>query len=505
MKLPRIQKNIEGMLSEFDLWVTPSLGDIRDTDQFNDVIIKLRDGMEILSAITDSFYNVDDCSAHRISEKLVERISGMALLDATTLLNNAISVLFLVTGKTDNNIKCQFPLYLSQQIGINRYPYIKNNLLAYKAVPRVLTAESIVKTLASLTRYPNEQQSLTEIYLKLILSDKEYSKQLWSIGHSYTMLKQIGAEISLITSLAIFMSRGSITATTGHDPEEILRARMVEWGLIANEDFNTQDISVASLLGDINADANIKKRKYDFIIPFTSREEGAKLFIQCQYYAGDSGSVSHKNVDQTSSTRAATKLKYPKAVFIEYLDGAGYYSSLNGDLKRILFLPDTKDFFQIRTAPIKLRRELQEIEFLTLMEVEHAILISGSDRITITQYLCEQGYSIAEIDRCINRSISAGLLLINENKLSIIENRKPVVRRYCILDSIILFGHPIPADQITGNIFVPGLNIYWGLPQNELFKAVLLNVPFLKEEWGNIEEAFNDLQWLIDNKYVITK
>lgn len=61
-------------------------------------------------------------------------------------------------------------------------------------------------------------------------------------------------------------------------------------------------------------------------------------------------------------TRTATLKKYPDAVFLEYLDGAGYFASLNGDLRKMLAKPTTKDFMQIRTAPIKLRRELQKVE-----------------------------------------------------------------------------------------------------------------------------------------------
>ena len=180
----------------------------------------------------------------------------------------------------------------------------------------------------------------------------------------------MGNADALISSIVIFQSRGSITATQGHIPETILRKYMTEWGLSAGTDFNTQDVEVGEILGDLPVDNKLKKRKYDFIVPFQSRRTGAKVFIQSQFYAGDSGSVSHKVVDQTDSTREVTLQKYPDAVFIEYLDGAGYFSSLNGDLRKMLAKPTTKDFIQIRTAPLKLRRALQGILFLTPLEIE---------------------------------------------------------------------------------------------------------------------------------------
>lgn len=43
---------------------------------------------------------------------------------------------------------------------------------------------------------------------------------------------------------------------------------MTDWGLNAGTDFNTQDVEVGEIIEGIEADDKIKKRKYDFIIPF---------------------------------------------------------------------------------------------------------------------------------------------------------------------------------------------------------------------------------------------
>ena len=123
------------------------------------------------------------------------------------------------------------------------------------------------------------------------------------IFNYFVSQKELDNADALISSIVIFQSRGSITATQGHIPETILRKYMTDWGLNAGTDFNTQDVEVGEILGDLPVDNKIKKRKYDFIVPFQSRRLGAKVFIQSQFYAGDSGSVSHKVVDQTDSTR----------------------------------------------------------------------------------------------------------------------------------------------------------------------------------------------------------
>ena len=327
MKLFAIQSIIEEKLSEFDLWVTPSLGDIRDSKEFIDVLLEIQSGIEIISKITDHYHSVETCSAHFISNKLITIIEPLSKDDAIRLLSNIISVLFLVTGKTDNNIKCQFPIYLSQELSWKTILYLTKGRIVLRSIPRSLESVRIIDIIAGLKEFKQEQEAFLDLYLKFILSDEEYVKQLWSIGHSYVTLQECGAEKSLISSLAVFKSRGSITAIQGYSPEQMLREKMQEWGLIPELDFNTQDVSIGSILGEDETSTDIKRRKYDFILPYVSRNGGEKLFVQCQFYAGDSGSVSHKNVDQTAGTRIATIQKYPATIFVEYVDGAGYYSS----------------------------------------------------------------------------------------------------------------------------------------------------------------------------------
>ena len=174
---------------------------------------------------------------------------------------------------------------------------------------------------------------------------------------------------------------------------------MHTWGMVREVDFNVNDVVLDVEAGrlvesETNSDEpsprKTKTRAYDFVLPFRTPGWTPQIFIQSQFYAGDSGSVSHKNVDQTSSSRLnATKLLAkawpggPPPRFLEYVDGAGYCASLNGDLKSLLSFPDTAGFFQIRSAPVRLRRELQQIGFLTPMEVAHAVIVEGNSAIAV--------------------------------------------------------------------------------------------------------------------------
>ena len=96
-------------------------------------------------------------------------------------------------------------------------------------------------------------------------------------------------------------------ASGGHEPENRLRKLLSDWGLQADVDYNINDVIVS---GE-KSDRQSKTRAFDFVVPYKTvgwnPNWDNRIFIQCQFYAGDSGSVSHKNVDQTRSSREYIK------------------------------------------------------------------------------------------------------------------------------------------------------------------------------------------------------
>ena len=507
MKINDFNSTLDGKMSEFDMWVTPSLGEIRDTPQFRTNLEQLKQGLDFVADITSNFSNVTLCSSSDLASNTLNYISQRDDISAKDILDSICNVLLLATGKTDNNLKCQFPLMLKNQVGINAYPQkTSNNRWKDKAIPRAFAMEDVTKTIIQLAEKADYQAVFTESYFHLIVSDEEYAKQLWSLGTAYISQKEIGNADAFLSSMVIFQSRGSITATQGHIPEAKLRQYMADWGLRAGTDFNKQDVEVGEILGDIPVDDKIKKRKYDFIVPFQSKMTGPKVFIQSQFYAGDSGSVSHKVVDQTDSTREATLKKYPDAVFVEYLDGAGYFSSLNGDLRKMLAKPTTKDFIQIRTAPLKLRRVLQGISFLTPLEIEHAVLRTTGKENDICQLLRDEGYTDEEICRALTDAVNGhNIETVDAHSFRLIPERKSIVRKYCLLDVIANYGSPISIGSEAGCLMVSGFGTSWGLPQNEVIQKSQEIFPGLAGLWSNVQDAFDDIQWLLNNGFVIAK
>ena len=501
MKLNKHKFTEKEKLSEFDRWITPSLGDIKDCIEFRSILAGLEDGFDSLSNYTNGFSTFEECSSYNIAGKMTSSISQVA--DIKNHLANVFNAILLSTGKTDNNLKCQYPLVLNNLYESGEIPACKNGKLILIIIPRVFDLDKVIKHFEALSPYQDILAPQLKSYLDLLLSDEQYVSELYSLGTSYCKLKENGHGSNLLASIAIFQSRGSITAKTGHEPERKLRSYMADWGLNAGTDYNNDDIDIYELL-DIKKKKkkNDKARKYDFIVPFRSKSEGKKLFVQCQFYAGDSGSVSHKVVDQTDASREHTLKLYPNAVFVEYLDGAGYFSSLNGDLKKMLAKKTTKAFIQVKTAPVKFRRELQEIDFLTPLEIEHAILAGNNSEADLVDFLQTQGYDKKEIYRSLDACKDANLLDFNYDKYVIKEERRDIILKYCFLDCIANFGHSVNVSKEKGILYVPGFSNNWGMSQTNLLETFNREFPGMELSAKDILEK---IEWLIDNEFVILK
>ncbi|WP_140061037.1 hypothetical protein, partial [Vibrio parahaemolyticus] len=73
-----------------------------------------------------------------------------------------------------------------------------------------------------------------------------------------------------------------------------MREKLIEMGLKPDVDFNTSDVVIGEEMVTEGGKRKKKTRAYDFVLPYKTEGWQPKLFIQSQFYAGDSGSVSHK-------------------------------------------------------------------------------------------------------------------------------------------------------------------------------------------------------------------
>lgn len=483
-------------LHEFDIWITPSLGEITKTNKFKEELARVTRIFEELGSATCNFQDISRCEPAAIAETFAKLASERSKKERAELLKSLASTLYLVTGKSDNNTKCQFPLFLRDVAGWNDLPVRKG---APRSLPRTLKSDDFMELVANIENSVEESR-LLEQFLSFLLRDDDAVRQFWSLGHSYYVLKQLGQgyERNLLSPIVIFKVRGSVSASGGHEPEAILRGHLESWGLTPDYDFNLNDVIVDGAAKE----KSDKTRAYDFILPYRtpgwSPEWNNRIMMQSQFYAGDAGSVSHKNVDQTKTSRDRVLQKFHGVRFVEYVDGAGYFSSLNSDLRKILAMGTTHSFIQIRSAPIRLRRELQALGFITPLEIEHALIQSSGDESDIGAALVAQGYVKNEVFRAIKRATSHGLINKNGSMLSLREERREIVRQYLLLDVLALFGKEIQPGAPTSpaSVLVPGYGAFHGMEMDELVRVALAHAGTLSADISDSQTFTSDIKAL---------
>lgn len=489
MKLPIPPRDLQRDLKEFDIWITPSLGEITDTDKFKEELARVTRIFEELGQATGNFQDERNCAPSAIAQTFAQLANGQTEAERAELFKSLASTLYLVTGKSDNNSKCQFPLFLRDVARWDTLPSVTrrrgHTLVTQNQLPRTIKSDDFMDLVAAIENNADESR-LLEQFVSFLLMDEDAVRQFWSLGYSYYALKQFGRdyERNLLSPIVIFKVRGSVSASGGHKPEAILRGHLESWGLVPNEDFNLADVIVDS----DGQGRNEKTRAYDFVLPYRSPgwfpEWQKRIMMQSQFYAGDSGSVSHKNVDQIRTSRDRVLRKFRDTRFLEYVDGAGYFSSLNSDLRRILAMQTTHSFIQIRSAPVRLRRELQALGFLTPLEIEHALIQSSGDEAEIGETLVAQGYQAEEVHRAIAHTTSYDIIHKNGTKLILRDERREVVRQHLLLDVLSINGREMQPGTAASSarVMVPGFGAFYGMEIDELVSAALLSAGILRED-----------------------
>ncbi|WP_421299764.1 hypothetical protein [Aeromonas veronii] len=520
-------------LEEFDQWLTAKLERIKDSEKFNTEIKSLCECIQSISGYLDNFSDYAECSVENLCDAVINASDSYLVGDSflndekriTGFYEAFFNLLFLTSGATDNNLKNHFLIKLKDAGITPKIPKKsgskKNYVYRLSDIPPVTKSDFIARSLASCFVGSHEKYhenvktepffnlkyilvDLLREYVGLILEDHDETIQFWAICHSYIELNKLSSDLSLgkylLNSCTIFKVRGSASASGGHITEDILRRKLEKIGLRPGYDFNLSDVNVDEGEFISGGDKKNKTRAYDFILPYKvdNWEPKPKLFIQSQFYAGDSGSVSHKVVDQTKSSRAFTLQKYPAARFVEYLDGAGYCASLRGDLKHMLSYENTASFFQVKSILVRLRREFQYIEYLTPIEFEHAVLASEDGaKSSVFNALLADGYPLDEIERIASVCFDLGYVVEKNSKLEVSPARLEIARRLLILDVAANNAYKITdLDKKSQKyLLVPGYGNNYGLLESELTSKAC---SICKQISITAPVFVTDIEWLLD-------
>ncbi len=442
------EKSVDSRIEEFGEWVTARIDSIEEHDEFNDRSSGFLSAFEYLEKLDIEHLNFND-SALKISSSI---ISDKQIFDAEACkkrLENIIDFIYVTTGTTDNNIKCQFAPYLRHVKKWSEYPLIKQSKSGKVSISKkVITdlgqikKEEVVKQyskyLAVSIKDSEVENTITMIlngFLNCIFDCGNYQR-LVDVIRSLASVDEIGKR-SILETFAVFQLRGSSAAKSGHGPENKLRNILEQWGMISGEDFNPYDVTPEAILGLERGDK--KTRAYDFVFPYKVTNMATSIFVQSQIYAGDSGSVSHKNVDQIPLSRRNVKDLFPNAIFLEFVDGAGYCTALAGDLKRILSMDDTDSFFQANTVVVNLRRAFMFAKHLYPAEliswILKILLFSGNEE-TSVESTVKSIYSPGEVERVFPRTGLSKLNCELKDVLIIDKNIRTSAAAFIIIDSI---------------------------------------------------------------------
>ncbi len=164
-------------------------------------------------------------------------------------------------------------------------------------------------------------------------------------------------------------------------------------------------------------------------------------------------------------------------------------------------MPNTENFFQVRSSPIKLRQLLQSIGFLTPLELVHALSICNLALEEAVFFLSCDGYSYSEIHRVIDKTFY--LQLISNDGISILIDAafRIIARRYILLDGIVNNGiqHAFTPPNL---ILVPGYGQFYGLSLADVGTIVIPQLGLLANDWSNPATLLSDIEYLSSQKWI---
>lgn len=88
MKLPIPTRELQRDLSEFDVWITPSLGEITDTEKFKDELARVTRIFEELGQATSNFQDERHCQPGAIAQTFAHIGNGKSADERADLLKS---------------------------------------------------------------------------------------------------------------------------------------------------------------------------------------------------------------------------------------------------------------------------------------------------------------------------------------------------------------------------------------------------------------------------------
>jgi len=170
-------------------------------------------------------------------------------------------------------------------------------------------------------------------------------------------------------------------------------------------------------------------------------------------------------------------------------------------------MDDTSTFIQIRSAPIRLRRALQQIGLATPLDVSHHVLLGAKTVSAIKRAFTAEGCTEPATERAIAEALSDGFLSRTvDGALHVSSAREEIVRRFFLLDHAARTGATVDprGGDGKGMLLVPGFGPFFGSKIDDLVKSAVNLSPTLRAQWSRSPEiVLGDLRWLDEQGFAM--
>ena len=176
MKLPPApsKQTIPKRLQEFEVWLTPYLGEIRLTTKFADALAASVRALEWLREVTDNFADESALTHEFLRDETMRHIQVKTSAEAKQILLDLVGVLFMATGKAGNSAKVQLPVFLKNVLKRTTLPRSfggkKNPRIEQTAFSAEIDMPMYMGWVANLDHSPADQRSLIDIFLRFVLT-----------------------------------------------------------------------------------------------------------------------------------------------------------------------------------------------------------------------------------------------------------------------------------------------------------------------------------------------
>ena len=353
---------------------------------------------------------------------------------------------------------------------------VKDNLINVKFIPmknkskltktfehdlgNIFSPKTIKKFKANPENFTNTEKNIAKLLQnkQVICSFMKYFTEKGILEKINKIKKDSKLKANFLSQLIKYDKKGAVANARGAKAEEILRDKLVEFGLERKIDFNTNDVSTKELVlkrlkSEIISSPKNKQqiqKQFDKIQNKIFIKRGADLvlfledpaiIIQSSFYGSDTASIAAATRDENQLENelieeANKVIAQNPILHLGLIDGVGFHSI---DKKRYTgLLVSVDDYFGIRTISTKLKRLLHSTQKTLPIDFEIILFLKGKlkKQDLVKEFANFYPIPIVKVEEELEKWKKRDKFSIVQNFFSIKQERQHIIPKYALLDSL---------------------------------------------------------------------